>query len=141
LTFDLSINGHQSKIATVADLRRALAPFADEAFREVSINVPDGSSFLALFNGSSGWLMHLRESGDAGFSSRNPTYQGEPNATLKYQLSNDQIDEYPASWALPEDLVIKALEHFLQFQERPPFVRWHDDGRPKPRPPTASRSP
>jgi hypothetical protein len=92
LTFHLSINGHQSTIATVADLRSALAPFADEAFRDMLITLPGGRMLSALFNGNSGWLMYLRESDDAGFSSRNPIYRGEPNATLEYRLSNGQID-------------------------------------------------
>jgi immunity protein Imm1 of predicted polymorphic toxin system len=140
LTFDLSINGHQSAITTVAGLRHALAPFADEAFREVWIVVADGPALSALFNGHTGWLMYLRKSGDAGFSSRNPTYQGEPAAVLEYRLSNGQIDAYPTNWALPEALVIKALEHFVEFRDRPPFVQWYDHNRPA-NSPTAYRSP
>jgi hypothetical protein len=130
LTLDLSINGHTARIATVADLRHAIAPFAGEAFREVWINVEGGPALCALFNGVSGWLMYLRQSGDAGFSSRNPDYEGKADVILEYRLSNGQRDVYPASWALPEVLVIKALEHFVKRQERPPFVQWHDDSVP-----------
>ncbi len=71
--------------------------------------------------------MYLRESGDAGFSSRNPDYRGEPDAMLKYQIINGQDDVFPASWALPEIQVIKALEYFVECQQRPPFIQWHDD--------------
>ncbi len=49
----------------------------------------------ALINGSLGWLMYLRENGDAGFSSRIPKYTGSSDAKLEYFLSNDQRDEYP----------------------------------------------
>ncbi len=74
--------------------------------------------------------MYLRESGDAGCSSRNPAYQGEPDAVLEYRLNNGQVDAYPKRWALSEALVFKAFEHFMLFRERPPFVQWHDDGHP-----------
>ena len=71
--------------------------------------------------------MYLREPGDAGFSSRNPDYAGPENATVEYQLSNGQRDEYPASWALSLDLVQRALAYFESRKEPPPFILWHND--------------
>ena len=50
---------------------------------------------VALINGEFGWLMYLRYDGDAGFSSRNPSYQGPSDAMIEYFLSNGQLDEYP----------------------------------------------
>jgi hypothetical protein len=48
--------------------------------------------------------------------------------TITYQLANGQIDEYPASWALPEAEVLRALDHFIDHDgDRAPFVHWHDD--------------
>jgi hypothetical protein len=128
LTLDLSINGQRANVATIADLRHALASFTQERVREVWITVQDGPALCALFSGGNGWLMYLRKNGDAGFSSRNPDYRGEMDAMLEYQLSNGQSDVYPASWALPKILVIEALEHFVEYRDRPPFVQWQDDG-------------
>lgn len=68
-------------------------------FDEVCITAPDGSSHFALINGDQGFVMHMREPGDAGSTSRNPFYGGSPATTLEYRLSNGQIDDYPASWA------------------------------------------
>lgn len=39
--------------------------------------------------------MYLRYNGDAGFSSRNPSYAGQPDANQEYYLSNGQREEYP----------------------------------------------
>jgi hypothetical protein len=128
LTLDLSINGHRTHVATVTELQRELESFADAAFREVWIDVQDGPALCALFNGGIGWLMYVNEAGEAGFSSRNPDYQGTTDAMLEYRLSNGQHDLYPASWALPENRIVKALEFFVECRQRPSFIQWHDDG-------------
>jgi hypothetical protein len=127
LTLGLSINGYRTRVATVGELQCELESFAGEAFREVWIDVEDGPALCALFNGRIGWLMYMRESGDAGFSSRNPEYQGKVDAMLEYRLSNGQPDACPASWALPENHVIKALEYFVECRQRAPFIQWQDD--------------
>ncbi len=81
----------------------------------------------ALTNGGLGWLMYLREEGDAGFSSRNPDYAGPPDAEIEYELSNGQHDLYPASWALPVSEINRALEYFRQEQRPPGFITWRND--------------
>ena len=96
-------------------------------FDEVWVELPDGQSLCALINGDCGWLMYLRCSGDYGFSSRNPDYDGPPDAEIEYYLSNGQRDLYPASWALPVAEVRRALAYFERAHERSPFVVWHED--------------
>jgi hypothetical protein len=81
-------------------------------YREVWERTPDGRG---------------RESGDPGFSSRNPAYAGPEGAVLDYVLENGQRDEYPAAWALPVATVERALAHFRETGERAPFVDWHED--------------
>ena len=98
-----------------------------DKFREVWLESPDGSSLCALINGELGWLMYLREPGDAGFSSRNPAYAGDPNAVVEYRLSNGQRDEYPRAWALPVSVVEDAMNYFRQNGAPPPFITWHND--------------
>jgi hypothetical protein len=68
---------------------------------EVWLEAPDGQSLCALINGDVGWLMYVREPRDAGFRSRNPSYQGDLQAQIEYRLSNGQLDSYPSAWALP----------------------------------------
>jgi hypothetical protein len=94
---------------------------------EIWIDAPNGQSLCALINGSLGWLMYLRGEGDAGFSSRNPTYDGPPSATIGFYLNNGQIDTYPAAWALPVEQIRRALSYFEQEHKPPPFVHWHND--------------
>ena len=97
------------------------------AFDEIWLTAPDGQSLCALINGERGWLMHTRFGCDAGFSSRNPSHDGDPEAGIEYVLSNGQRDQYPASWALPIDVVRRALDYFKTEHRQPPFVTWHED--------------
>ncbi len=143
---NLSVNSHSNLVASAAELRRALMPFASEQFRDICVSINQGGpSLTALLNRNIGWLMYLRhDDGDTGFSSRNPTFedhdaaQGSPAfvsrfrgalvPVIEYQLSNGQMDEYPASWALPEQEIMRALEYFVEHEGgRAPFVHWHDD--------------
>jgi len=81
----------------------------------------------ALINGDVGWLMYLRERGDAGFSSRNLAYTGPPDAVLTFVLQNGQEDEYPAAWAYPLATVNEALDYFRTHGAPPSFIQWHND--------------
>ena len=96
-------------------------------YQEVWVNTDDGQAMCALINGDRGWLLYLRGSGDPGFSSRNPAYDGPPDAMVEYYMNNGQWDEYPAAWALPIEEVARALEYFQQEKEPPPFITWHND--------------
>ncbi len=71
--------------------------------------------------------MYLREDGDSGFSSRNPSYDGPPDGQIEYELSNGQHDFYPASWALPLAEIQRAIQYFEREHNQPPFVSWHED--------------
>jgi hypothetical protein len=99
----------------------------ESAFDEIWLEAPDGQSLCALINGDRGWLMYLRAPGDSGFSSRDPSYAGDPEARIEYRLSNGQRDWYPASWSLPVAEVRRALEYFASEQEQPSFIVWHAD--------------
>jgi hypothetical protein len=127
LTLELTINGYSATFATVPELRRLLAPYAGEAFREIWIKAADGPALAVLFNGINGFLMYLRENGDAGFTSRNPNYAGAPGTALEFQLVGGQEDQYPTHWVLPEAIVSNAMEYFVEHRDRAPFVQWHDD--------------
>jgi hypothetical protein len=81
----------------------------------------------ALINRDKGWLMYLRESGDAGFSSRNPNYPGAPDETLEFYMENGQLDEYPKAWIIPIDEIKKALDFFQKEKKPPTFINWHND--------------
>ena len=144
---NLKVNSYESRVASAAGLRQELAPFASEQYREIWVDVgPGGPSMAALMNTNIGWLVYLRhDDGDPGFTSRNPAfdlcdaiesglaYDGrfgrEHVPAIEFRLSNGQVDEYPASWTLPEQDVVRALEYFVENEgRRPPFVQWHDDG-------------
>jgi hypothetical protein len=98
-----------------------------KGYEEIWVNKDDGQALCALINGDRGWLMYTREPGDAGFSSRNPDYEGAEDARIEYYLNNGQCDQYPASWALPVDVVRRAVAHFKKTGEPPTFITWHND--------------
>lgn len=129
MIFQLYINDTQAEISSSAELRKALELAAHQQYREMCVSADNGPALSALCNGRIGWLMFLRKSGDAGFSSRNPDYEGDPEAMIEYRLSNGQRDFYPAGWALPEGELLEALEFFVKHGDRPPSVLWHDDSK------------
>jgi hypothetical protein len=63
----------------------------------------------------------------AGFRSRNPEYDGPPDARIEYFLSNGQRDIYPASWAFPVGEVRRALDDFERERRPPSFITWYND--------------
>jgi hypothetical protein len=101
LTLKLAINGHKAAFATVTELRRLLAPYAGEAFREVWVEAANGPALTVLFNGTNGFLMYLRENGDAGFTSRNPSYEGELNAKLSSSSKVAKRTNIPRTGSYP----------------------------------------
>lgn len=102
--------------------------FEKENFKEISIELEDGQSLLVLINGNFGWLMYLRYEGDAGFSSRNPLFEGDQEEMMEFLLCNGQADFYPLSWVLPIDQIDKAIAYFEETKQQPPFICWHADG-------------
>ena len=84
-------------------------------------------ALTALVNGDVGWLMYLRYDGDAGFSSRNPDYNGDPSATVSYRLSNGQVDQYPAAWTYSRQVIFETMRTFAREGRVPASVAWFND--------------
>lgn len=125
----VQVSGDGRFIKSVADLRPYWGEVRGRQFSEVWLGASeDGPSLAMLVNGSRAWLMYLRESGDAGFSSRNPDYDGPREAMLPFEIENGQGDEFPVAWTLPLDEAIAACEYFVTSGgDRSPEVLWHDD--------------
>jgi hypothetical protein len=113
-------------IRTVEELRERLRSPRPQ-FLELWAAAPPAQSLCALISGDVGWLMFLRENGDAGFSTSNPRDCGSPDALIDYQLDNGQHDQYPAAWTLPVSEVQRALEHFITHGEPAAWLTWHND--------------
>ena len=100
-----------------------------EQYKELWVTSEQGSSLGIFVNGDRGFLMFIRCEEDPGFTTRNPDYNGPDSALIEYRLKNGQIDEYPASWALPTKKLRKAVNEFLQSGTLPSGLTWHDDGQ------------
>jgi hypothetical protein len=96
-------------------------------YQEIWVEGPNDQLLCALVNDDRGWLMYLREPGDAGFSSRNPDYDGALNTRIDYILSNGQLDSYRAAWAYPVDVVMQAIAYFKSEGTPPSFIHWYND--------------
>jgi hypothetical protein len=123
----LTVTDGPEKSQSLQELHNCLLDACNARYAEIWIDHGDFPSLCALVNGDRGWLMYLRYDGDAGFSSRNPTYAGPKDAVVDYFLSNGQQDEYPASWTLPRSEVFEALEWFAANKASPPSITWFND--------------
>jgi hypothetical protein len=57
MLINLKVNAYTSRVASVADLRQELAPFASQQFREIWVSMDTGGpSLCALMNTNVGWL-------------------------------------------------------------------------------------
>jgi hypothetical protein len=137
--WELSINGDTFVAPSREEVRGYLAQARQPEFLELWLARDDDDNdqgamsndqgaMSLLANGDHAWLMHLRHhDGDAGFSSRNPTYDGPPDATASFRLSNGQLDTYPLAWTVSRERALQAIEHFLVTGERVPWITWHED--------------
>ena len=123
----LTVPDGPEKTSVLDDLHACLLEARNSPYAEIWVDHGDYPSLCALVNGDRAWLMYLRYNGDAGFSSRNPGYEGPEKAVVHYYLSNGQRDEYPASWAYSTDEVFAALEWFAANKGSPPSITWSND--------------
>jgi hypothetical protein len=128
MVFALTINGIQADVTSVEQLRFRLSKARErQPFCDVWLSAPSGwPTLCALINGDAAWMTYFRHDRDAGFSTRNPGYEGPEAATIEYRLSNGQIDEYPAAWNVTTAAAVRALEEFLATAERPAWLHWHE---------------
>jgi hypothetical protein len=122
LSIELRLNDRELDVSTVEKLGAALDVADDEAIFELLASVPAGPAMSMLRNGSSAWLMYLREPGDSGFrSSGDEDQQG----SAAYRLSNGQVDEYPLSWCIEVEQCYKAIAYFCVNEgAKPAWVDW-----------------
>jgi len=125
---ELILNGESYEVASLGGLRYHLPKISERQFCEVWLYSASGwPAVCTLVNGSSAWLMFLREEGDSGFSTRNPKYEGPKEAQIEYFLSNGQRDEYPAEWDITTSEALRALEYFFEAQAMAPWLHWHEE--------------
>jgi hypothetical protein len=126
---ELLLNGATAPYSSIQNLRASLTE-SGRQFGEVWLEATDdGPALCMLVNGNQAFLIYLGDNnGDLGFTSRNPRYEGPMDAVMEFELSNGQIDEYPAAWAVPLNDALEACEHFVASGGgRSPDITWHDD--------------
>jgi hypothetical protein len=122
LLIELRLNDQKLDVTTVEKLGAALDVADEDKVFELWASTPTGAAMSMLRNGSSAWLMYLREPGDTGFrSSGDKNRQG----VATYRLSNGQVDEYPLSWCIDVEQCYKAIAYFcVNGGAKPAWVGW-----------------
>jgi hypothetical protein len=108
-------------------LRETLREAADEPRVELWIRHDKYRALRLLLSDDTGLLAHMRYEGDAGFTSRNPAYGGDPSALLDFTLANGQGDQFPAAWCYPRRDLFAAVQHFAETGRMPETIAWHND--------------
>jgi len=125
---EMDIDGRRFQVGSLAELQARWPSILSKELGSVWFNPEGGGPSLTILKrGEIGWLMYLRGPGDAGFSSRNPAYAGDPDARLEFQIENGQVDSYPIAWTYPIVDALRAAEHFFVTGERAPWIDWHED--------------
>jgi ribosome maturation factor RimP len=122
----LQIDGRYVLTRGRDDVRRALRDARRSDRAEVVVR-REGESLTGLFSGGQAVLFLTGGEGEPRFSSRNPRFQGSPDAHLPFTLSDGREEGYPGSWAFPGEDATRALEHYFLTGQRPSFIHWHDE--------------
>lgn len=93
-----------------------------------------GKMILSVFvNKDRAWLDYWQVDEEysyvdrGGYQSYHPLYDGPEHTELPYTLDNGQVDWYPASWTIPIDEALHAVEYFLSGEgEMAPWVAWRE---------------
>jgi hypothetical protein len=120
-------DGDAERSLALKQLSDQLAGLGAVRFAEIWVDHDPFPSLCALVHDANAWLMYIRYDGDAGFSSRNPAYAGDPHAKLEFYLSNGQRDVYPASWCYPTQDVVDAVRLFAVTRKVPAGLVWYND--------------
>ncbi len=126
----LTINSQAVTVSTAATMGEYWQAMKRQQFSDIWLDESDNGPALAmLVNGERAWLLYLRDhEGDPGLSSRNPHYEGSPDAHMEFILDNGQLDLYPISWTLTVEKAIAACEYFVATSGgRSPDILWHDN--------------
>lgn len=120
---EIQFNGRIQDIESIESLGLALNQFDQSEQFELVCSRSEGPSLFMLRNREHAWLMYLRHEGDSGYHST-----GDPNrkGSVVFQLSNGQLDEYPASWCIEVEQCYKAVSYFfVNSGQRPGWVQWN----------------
>lgn len=130
----LSLNGQESTVQTITDLHARLAGLRQAHRAEVDLSEANDPretgtffSMLMLTHDDRALLLYFRHDGDAGLTSRDPAHSGPPHAMLDFELSNGQVDSYPAYWTMPLNDAVCALEYAFLHRAPAPWVMWNDE--------------
>jgi hypothetical protein len=84
----------------------------------------DDGALCALVSHGEAVLLLDDEEGRPAYTSRGRKAE---TARLSFRRATGEVEEFPASWAVPADDAVRAVEHFLLHGQRPSFIRWHDE--------------
>ncbi len=129
MMMELNLHGEAVAIASLADLRQALARAQSlaqcELWLTMTVDAEQGPALCMLKNGASAWLLYVSGQDDASFHSLGDE---EEEGECSYWLANGQVDVYPAAWCVDVVLCHRAMAAFFTTGgARPVAVEWQPD--------------
>ena len=129
MMMELNLHGEAVAIASLADLRQALARAQSlaqcELWLTMTVDAEQGPALCMLKNGASAWLMYVSGQDDASYHSLGDE---EEEGECSYWLANGQVDVYPAAWCVEVALCYRAMAAFFTTcGARPAAVEWQPD--------------
>ena len=129
MMMELNLHGEAVAIASLADLRQALARAQSlaqcELWLTMAVEAEQGPALCMLKNGASAWLLYVSGQDDASFHSLGDE---EEEGECSYWLANGQVDVYPAAWCVEVALCHRAMAAFFTTcGARPAAVEWQPD--------------
>ncbi|OBV38419.1 Imm1 family immunity protein [Janthinobacterium psychrotolerans] len=129
MMMELNLHGEAVAIASLADLRQALARAQSlaqcELWLTMTVDAEQGPALCMLKNGASAWLMYLSGQDAASCHSLGDE---EEEGECSYWLANGQVDVYPAAWCVELALCHRAMAAFFTTGgARPAAVEWQPD--------------
>ena len=119
MSINLSINDQCHTDVTLEILKQLID--SSTHFCEIWLNIENGPAICCLKNGEDAFLMYLREVGDSGFYVLS---ERADDVKLEFELSNGQVDSYPADMTVSFNLAKKALKYFYVCQGMLPEIQW-----------------
>lgn len=83
-----------------------------------------GSRLGVLVNGDISAVLHLPAGTAGAWRSNNASYRGSPAATYPFRCADGSLVKLPTAWTIPTAIALRALDHFSERGERPPFLDW-----------------
>ena len=114
---ELNHNEHHVDVGNTPEFDRLIRMLPNHEFSHLTLTRYEEDSLTIHTNKHRGWLMYLREPGDAGVYTRDTEYHGSADAQEVFRCGCGIELEFGAAQTLPRELAMQATVEFFQTGE------------------------